>query len=134
VEKIKVIVASPARLMREVLLEMISGQLDIEVMAETQDDNKIVELVEQLHPDWVVIALDETGNKPSICESLFGLYPHLKILALASGRNDCIFYWASMSIRSSRVESSEQGILDALRGRRPISVGTFEGYGSKKVN
>jgi hypothetical protein len=134
VEKIKVIVASRARLMREVVLEMISGQLDIEVMAETQDDSKIVDLVGQLHPDWVVIALDESGNKPGICEPLFDRYPNLKILAVASGKNDCIFYWTTMSVRSSRVESSERGILDALRGRRPANTGTFEGQVSKKVN
>ncbi|MGC2194738.1 MAG: hypothetical protein WA628_08680 [Terriglobales bacterium] len=133
-EKIRVLVASRPRLMRDVLLEMISGQLDIEVMAEVQDDSKIVDLVGELHPDWVVIALDESDSKPRICDPLFDRYPDLKILALAPGRNDCIFYWATTSIRSSRVESSERGILDALRGRRPVSAGVFEGQASKKVN
>lgn len=133
-EKIKVIVASRPHLMRDVVLEMISGQLDIEVMAEVQDDSKIVDLVGRLHPDWLVIALDEADSKPGICDSLFDRYPDLKILALTSGRNDCIFYWATMSIRSSRVESSERGILDALRGRRPVVAATYEVRGSKKVN
>ena len=133
-EKIKVIVASRPRLMREVVLEIISDQPDIEVVAEVQDDNKIVDLVGEMRPDWVVIALDEPDNRPDICDPLFDRYPHLKILALASGKSNCIFYWATMSIRSSRVESSEKGILDALRGRRPMSNGTFELRGGKRVN
>jgi DNA-binding NarL/FixJ family response regulator len=134
VDKIKVIVASRPRLMREIVLEIVSAQPDIEVMAEVQDDSAIAELVGRLHPDWVVIALDDSDNKPSICDLLFGRYPDLKILALDSGRNNCIFYRATMSIRSSRVESSEKGILDALRGRRPVSSGAVEVPGNTKVN
>jgi DNA-binding NarL/FixJ family response regulator len=119
--------------MREIVLEIVSAQPDIEVMAEGQDDSAIVELVGQLHPDWVVIALDESDNKPSICDLLFGRYPDLKILALDSGRNHCISYRATLSIRSSRVESSEKGILDALRGR-PVSYRAVEVPGNTKVN
>ena len=133
-DKIKVIVASRPRLMREIVLEIVSAQPDIEVMAEVQDDSAIAELVGQMHPDWVVIALEEPDNKPGICDLLFGRYPDLKILALDSGRNNCIFYRATMSIRSSRVESSEKGILDALRGRRPVSSGAVEVPGNTKVN
>ena len=133
-DKIKVIVASRPRLMREIVLEIVSAQPDIEVMAEVHDDSAIVDLVGQLHPDWVVIALDESDNKPRICDLLFGHYPDLKILALDSGRNNCIFYRATISIRSSRVESSEKGILDALRGRRPVSSGAVGVPGNTKVN
>jgi len=133
VDKIKVIVASQPRLMREVVLEMISGQPDIEVMAEVQEDSKIVDLVAELRPDWVVIPLDDLNNKPGICDPLFDRHPRLKILALASERNNCIFYWATVNVRSSRVESSERGILDVLRGRRPISP-AFVDARSTKVN
>ena len=133
-DKIKVIIASRPRLMREIVLEIVSAQPDIEVMAEVQDDSTIPDLVGQLHPDWIVIALDESDNKPSICDLLFGRYPDLKILALDSGRNTCIFYRATLTIRSSRVESSERGILDALRGRRPATSGVVEVPGSTKVN
>lgn len=133
-EKIKVIVASRPRLMREIVVEMIGQQPDIEVMAEVQDDSQILDLVGKLCPDWVVVALDKSDHKPDICDSLFDRFPHVKILALASERNNCIFYWATMSVRSSRVESSERGILDALRGRRAVTTNVFETPGSKKVN
>ena len=133
-EKIKVIVASQPRLMREIVLEMISTQPDIEVVAEVQNESQIVDLVGELRPDWVVVALDRSDNKPDICNTLFDRYPHLKILALASEKNNCVLYWATMSVRSSRVESSERGILDALRGFRPAIADVFESPISKKVN
>jgi hypothetical protein len=125
VEKIRIMVASQPRLMREVVLEVISGQPDIEV---------VVDLVGVLRPDWLVIAHDEPDSRPIICDPLFDRYPNLKILTLASKNNDCIFYWATMSIRSSRVESSEQGILDALRGRRPVSDSVFDRRSKRTVN
>lgn len=133
-EKIKVMVASRPRLMREVVMEMIANQPDIELIAEVQDDTKIIDLVGQLSPDWLFIALDQPDHRPDICDPLFNHFPNLKILALASERNNCIFYWASVSIRSSRVESSEKGILDVLRGRRPVSAAALGAVGSKKVN
>ena len=133
-EKIRIMVASQPRLMREVVLEVISGQPDIEVVAEVQDDSQIVDLVGDLRPDWLVIAHDEPDSMPMICDPLFDRCPHLKILTLASKNNDCIFYWATMSIRSSRVESSEKGILDALRGRRPASDGVFDRRSKRTVN
>ena len=133
-EKIRIMVASQPRLMREVVLEVISGQPDIEVVAEVQDDSQIVDLVGDLRPDWLVIAHDEPDSRPIICDPLFDRYPNLKILTLASKNNDCIFYWATMSIRSSRVESSEKGILDALRGRRPVSDSVFDRRSKRTVN
>jgi hypothetical protein len=135
VDKIRIMVASQPRLMRDVVLEVISGQPDIEVVAEVQDERKIVDLVGEIRPDWLVIANDEPQKRPSICDPLFDRYPHLKILTLASKNNDCIFYWATMSIRSSRVESSEKGILDALRGRGRASDILFDrGHSRKTVN
>ena len=133
-EKIRVIVASRPRLMRELVLELVSDQPDIEVMAEVQDDNKLIDLVDELRPDCVIIGLDASGNRPDICDPLLERHPNLKILALASERDSCIYYWATVSIRSSSVESSEKGILEALRGRRPVTSATFVSESSKKVN
>jgi len=120
--------------MRELVLETISSQPDIEVMAEIQDDSKIEQLVGELHPDCLIIALDEFDSRPDICDSLLERYPHLKILALAAERNSSIYYWATLSIRSNRVETSEQGILNALRGRAPMASVTAFPTGGQKVN
>ena len=133
-DKIKVIVASRPRLMREVVMEMISNQPDIELMAEVQDDGKILDVVGELNPDWIFVALDQPDQQPNICELLFSRFPNLKVLALASEKNSCICYWASVTVRSSRVESSEKGILDVLRNRLPGGAAGFLATGSKRVN
>ena len=44
----------------------------------------------------------------------------MKILALAPEQNRAQFYWAIVDIRSKPLESSEAGILDAVRQQAQI--------------
>lgn len=103
--------------MRDLVLATISDQPDIEVVGEIQDDGSILRVVEQCRPDFLIIALDKPEDRPHICDQLLDRYPHLGILALAPERNNSMFYWANLDIRSNKVETSEDGILNALRGR-----------------
>jgi chemotaxis response regulator CheB len=118
VQTIKVLVANRPRLMRELVLATISDQPDIEVVGVLEDEAVILESVEQAHPDFVIVALDESEQRPAICDVLLERFPRLRILALAAERNSTILYWASLSIRSNQVETSEEGILSALRGQK----------------
>lgn len=120
-EKIRVLVANRPRLMREVVLATISDQPDIEVMGEITDDTDIGLVVEQSKPDFVIIALDHMDQRPALCDDLLARHPEMKILALAPERNSSVFFWSVMNIRSARVESSEAGILGALRGKAQIA-------------
>jgi chemotaxis response regulator CheB len=114
-QPIRVVVANRPRLMRELVLETITGASDIEVVAEIQNENEIAQIVEGTHPDFLIIALDENNQRPPLCDTLLRRYPEMKILALAPERNSSIFYWASFDIHSSQVEASEQGLLNTLR-------------------
>ncbi len=116
-EKVRVLVANQPRLMRELVLATISDQPDIEVTGEIGDDGAILSTVTQCKPDFVIIALDETGQRPLICDAILELNPKIKILALAPDRNNSIFFWSVMQIHAARIENSEQGILSALRSK-----------------
>jgi DNA-binding NarL/FixJ family response regulator len=114
---IRVVVANRPRLMRELVVEMISEQSDIEILAEIQNEEEIVDVVNDKHPDVLIIALSETNERPALCDILLRRYPELKILALAPERNSSIFYWGSFDIHESSIEASEAGILNTLRCR-----------------
>jgi hypothetical protein len=116
-QSIRVVVANQPRLMRELVLETITGLPDIEIVAEIQDQDQIVDIVDGTHPDFLIIALDEPNRRPALCDMLLRRYPELKILALAHERNICTYFWASFEIHSTQVEASEAGILSALRQR-----------------
>ena len=114
--------ANRPRLMRELVLETISDQPDIEIVGQVQSDSQIAQVVEETHPDFLIIALEESDQRPSLCDFLLERYPQMRILALAPERNCSIFYWASLDIHAHAVEASEEGVLSALRSY-PQTVG-----------
>jgi len=122
-ESIRVIVANRPRLMRELVLETIMEQPDIEIVAEIQNEDEIVSSVEGKHPDFLIIALNDSDARPALCDALLRRYPEMKILGLAADRNLGTLYWASLSIRSTPVETSEAGILNTLRQEGKSIVG-----------
>jgi DNA-binding NarL/FixJ family response regulator len=114
-QPIRVAVANRPRLMRELMVSTMADQPDIEVVAEIQDESEILRVVEQTSPEFLIIALDHPGQRPTLCDSLLQKFPKMKILALASEGDWSIFYWASFDIHATSLETSENGILGALR-------------------
>src|SRR5213080_1949031 len=102
--------------MRELVLATIADQPDIEVVGVLEDEAAIAETVERAHPDFLIIGLDRSEERPRICDVLLDRFPHIRILAMAAERNSTICYWADREIRCHRVENSEAGVLSALRG------------------
>ncbi len=118
--KIRVLIANRPRLMRELVVTTISAQPDIEIVGVLEEESSILGTVEQSRPDVLIVALDRSEDRPHICDVLLERFPQMRILALAAERNSTMFYWASLDIRSNRIENSEESILSALRGRKLV--------------
>ena len=73
--------------MRELVLETIIEQPDMEIVAEIKNEEEILHAVDGTHPDFLVIAPDESGRRPSLCDTWLLRYPKMKILALAPERS-----------------------------------------------
>jgi len=112
---IRVLLANRPKLMRETLLAMLSEQPWIEVVGEVTDDTQIPGRVQEILPDLLVIAADEPGHRPDLCDSLLRQHPGLRIIAVAPYHDYSVCYWASLDIRSDDIEASEQGFLSAVR-------------------
>lgn len=123
VKRVRVLIANRHRLMRELLMATISDQPDIEVVGEVADGDDLTEMVEQVQPDVLILAMEKPEMRPGQCGFLLGRYPQMRILALAPEQNVGTFYWAIVDIRTKPLESSEAGILNAVR-ERPVLVGS----------
>ena len=120
---IRVLIANSPQLLRELLVETISDQPDIEIVGEVADEADLPQVVEQTHPEFVIVALEKHNRLPAVCHSILQQHPSLKIIAVAPDRNSSMFYWASLRVQSNQIESSEAGVLSALRGAtRPTRV------------
>jgi len=120
---IRVLVANRPRLMRELVLATISDQPDIEIVGQIQDDGEIEQAVRETQPDFVIVALEDSDSLPHPCRILLERHPHLKVIAIAANRESTMCYWTSLNIESNRIESSEESVLSALRGRVQLAEG-----------
>jgi DNA-binding NarL/FixJ family response regulator len=114
---IRVLVANPPRLMRELILATFSDQPDIEIVGEVADEAELLESVERANPDFVVIAQDRLGERPAVCDTVLRRHPDVRIIAVAPHDNYSIYYWASLDIHSRDVEASEEALLGVLRAK-----------------
>src|SRR6202158_1763285 len=112
---IRVLVANRPRLMRDSILTTFADQPDIEIVGEVADDSEIVESVKKTLPNFVVIALDQPGRRPRICDDLLREHPEVRVIAVAPQNNFVVYYWASLDIHSRNIEASEEGMLNVLR-------------------
>ncbi len=124
-KRVRVLVANHPRLMRELVMATIADQSDIELVGEVRNESDLAEIVEQVQPDVLIIAMDEPEKKLGQCGFLLGRHPAMRILALAPEQNRGIFYWAVVDIRTKNLESSEAGILSAVR-EHPAMVGAAQ--------
>jgi chemotaxis response regulator CheB len=113
---IRVLVANRPRLLRETILTTFADQPDIEIVGEVADESEIMECVKKTLPNFVVIALDQPGSRPRVCDELFREHPEVRVIAVAPAKNFIVYYWASLDIHCSNIEASEEGMLNALRG------------------
>jgi DNA-binding NarL/FixJ family response regulator len=120
----RVLVANRPRLVRELILTTFADQPDIEIVGEVAEESEISETVKKTLPDFVVIALDQPGKRPRICDELLREHPEVRVIAVAPEKNYVVYYWASLDIHSNDIEASEEGILNAMRTRM-VANGTI---------
>jgi len=59
VKRVRVLVANHPRLMRELVMATVADQPDIEIVGEVQNEGDLTDVVEQVEPDVLIIAMDE---------------------------------------------------------------------------
>jgi DNA-binding NarL/FixJ family response regulator len=112
---IRVLVANRPKLMRELILATLADEPGIEIVGEVPNEAEIPDRVHETRPDLLVIALDEPGKRPRICDAVLRNHPQVRIIAVASDQNRSTGYWASFDIHSDDIEPSTSGILNAVR-------------------
>jgi DNA-binding NarL/FixJ family response regulator len=95
----------------------ISDQPDIEIVGEVFDESEIELAIERTHPDFLIVALEQSDRLPGICQKILRNHPQIRVIAIASNRDKLMFYFASFQIQSDQLEASEASVLNVLRGR-----------------
>ena len=122
---VRVLVANRPRLLRELVLSTLSEQAGIRVVGEAKSEQDVPSLVAETKPDFLLIALEESQKRPVLCDQLLRDFPSLRIIAVAPNSSVGAFYWASLEIHSTKMEASEQALLEAIRKRSVPGTGVM---------
>jgi chemotaxis response regulator CheB len=114
---IRVLIANRPRLFRELVRSTLSEEAGILVVGEVTDEKDVALMVAKTKPDFLVIALDESQKRPELCDVLFREFPALRIIAVAPNTSLGIYYWTSMEIHSTKMETGEESLLMLIRGK-----------------
>lgn len=109
-KKIRVLLASRPRMMREVVRKTIEHQEDMKVVGEVLEPLELLVAVRDMEADAVILDLEEY-EEPALCSHLLAEYPNLTILSLAPDGKTAFV----RPRRREIVEPSEANILTALR-------------------
>lgn len=102
----RILVTNRPKLMRDVIVATLSQQPGIEIVGEVSDETEILSQVHATLPDFLVIALDETEERPQICDRVLREHPDLRIIAVASRKDRTLYYWASFYIHCADILSA----------------------------
>jgi AmiR/NasT family two-component response regulator len=111
----RVLMANQPKLMRELLVEVLTEESWVQIVGEVAHEAEIRELVLKTSPDLLVVTAEKPGKRPVICDQLLREFPALRIIAIADKGNYTVCYWASLDIHADNIEPSEQGFLSAVR-------------------
>jgi len=113
--KIRVLIANPTRIWRDMLYDTIREEPDIEVVGDVSDEEAIVSVTERTNPDCLIVPLDDPGAKPR-CTEILAKRPHVRIVAIGEGADVVAIYWRSEegNVRCTYTAASREAILRAL--------------------
>jgi DNA-binding NarL/FixJ family response regulator len=114
-EKIRVLIANPTRIWRDMLYDTIREEPDIEVVGDVSDEDAIVSVTERTNPDCLIVPLDEPGAIASYT-AILEKRPHVRIVAIGEGADLVATYWKSEegNVRCTYASASREAILRAL--------------------
>jgi hypothetical protein len=78
VKPVRVLVANHPRLMRELVMATIADQPEIELVGEGWNESDLADIVEQVQPDVLIIAMNVTEKRLGQCGFLLGRHPEMR--------------------------------------------------------
>ncbi len=115
-KKIRVLIANPTRVFRDLVYEAIRRQPGIEVVRDVSEEEAILAATERTNADCVIVPLDGSGRPFATYLEILTSRPDAKILAIGAGTNVLALYWRCKDgeVRSTYSTASRKSILQAI--------------------
>lgn len=116
-KKIRVLIANPTRVLRDLLYDTIRKQPGIEIVGDVSEEDAILSAAVRTNADCVIIPLGEDSLPQAMCSEILTSRPDVKIVAIGEGTNVLAVYWRCKEgeVRCTYSTASRKSILQALQ-------------------
>ena len=89
----RIILASMSRLLREMLKRIIHKTSNLELLGEITDQRELPGMIENSHPEWVILSLPYNNQIPPWVETYMAQHPAVRFMAIASDGSKIKMKW-----------------------------------------
>ena len=89
----RVILANGSRLLRDMLKRILYKSDKLQVVREVNDPRDLASVVEQVHPEWVIVSLSFDNRLPTWVDSFLISHPAIRFMALATDGSKIKVKW-----------------------------------------
>jgi DNA-binding NarL/FixJ family response regulator len=82
-ETYRIVLATQAHLLHGMLKQVLEKAPGLEVVGETEQTDEIIDLVEKIHPNWVIVSLPPNDEIPQSLIELLTKEPMMAVMAIS---------------------------------------------------
>jgi hypothetical protein len=89
----RIVLANTSRLLRDMLKRIIHNTSDLQLLEEIVDQRELPAVIENSHPEWVILSLPYDNEIPAWVESYIAEHPSVRFMAIASDGSKIKVKW-----------------------------------------
>lgn len=111
----RIVLAIGSRLMRDMLKRILFKSDHIDVVREVTDQRELPSVLENTHPEWVILSLSFDNDVPAWVDNLIASHPSVRFMALAADGSKVKMKWLEVH-EHELDEASLNDLIQILEG------------------
>ena len=118
---IRVLLGSLPRMISDAMAAQMDRDAGIEIVARSRASADLPMLVEQTHPQVVILSEDDAAEPFRSCEVLLDRWPHLKVFVLSPRTRMTNLYWRELARETGHSVSPDDLITWIHKAVNPVT-------------
>jgi DNA-binding NarL/FixJ family response regulator len=116
----RIVLANGSRLLRDMLKRIIFKSDNLEVVREVSDHRELPGVIENTHPEWVILSLSFDNGLPTWVDTYMTSHPSVRFLALAADGSKIKMKW--LEVHEQELNGLSLADLITILENKPVSL------------
>jgi DNA-binding NarL/FixJ family response regulator len=115
----RIVLANGSRLMRDMLMRILHKSSTLEVIQEVNDPKELPAIIENTHPEWVILSLSFDNGVPTWVDTFMASHPSVRFMALAADGSKIKMKW--LEVHEQELNGLSLNELIHILESKPVS-------------